>query len=288
MPTNKYFSLYNQQQNDVRLYEQLINEQIKTFGIDAFYMLRESQTSVDTLFGDDPTKMFNVAIPVEVYIQSFDSFEGGEMFSKFGLEVRKQARFLISKKAFQNNVGIEFLRPREGDILWLSNFKSFFEIKYVDEDQPFYLFGNPSMFAYSLMCEKWKYSQENVTTGIQDIDTMVNNMVSVYSFTMSSANSVGSYIVGEQVSQNTSNAYATVVGWNVTTNILELKNINGSFVANSNPIVGSTSNASYILYSDNTREDINNLLADNQDLVNESNVVIDWSESNPFGEPTKT
>ncbi|MEK9695656.1 MAG: hypothetical protein VW270_07800 [Candidatus Poseidoniales archaeon] len=62
-----------------------------------------------------------------------DEFEGEDLFTKFGIEVRKQVRFIMPNRAFKQRVPSEYKRPREGDILCLSNFKALFEIKFVNE-----------------------------------------------------------------------------------------------------------------------------------------------------------
>lgn len=185
MPTNRYFNYYNDRA-DQRLMDDLINECVQIHGIDAYYMPRSSMSNFDPLFGDDPTRSFTDAYPVEVYVQSVDQFEGGELFSKFGLEVKKQAKFLVTRRSFHKNIPRTYVRPREGDIVWMSNFKAFFEIKYVDEEHFFYPFGNNNgVYGYSMLTEKWNFAQEKVDTGNLDIDDTVHDKLIVsYTFFM--------------------------------------------------------------------------------------------------------
>lgn len=185
MPTNQYFDYFNDRA-DQRLMDDLINDVVQIHGIDAYYMTRGSMSTFDPLFGDDPTRSFTDAYPCEVYVQSVDEFEGGEMFSRFGLEVKKTAKFLVTRRSFAKNIPSSLSRPREGDIIWMTNFKAFFEIKYVDEEHFFYSFGNDvGVYGYSMICEKWNYAQEKVDTGNLDIDaTVQDRLISTYTFLM--------------------------------------------------------------------------------------------------------
>jgi hypothetical protein len=303
MPTNKFFTNFDDIAEQ-RLYNDLINETVYTYGIDCQYLPRESSSSVDLLFGEDPTSVFTSAFPVAVYVQSVDNFEGGEIFSKFGIEVRKQARFLITKDSFNATVSAEnqnnylgspnvygssdvFTRPREGDLLWMSNFNALFEIKYVDEEYFFYTFGNNKIYGWSMVCEKFRYSNERVETGVVALDTAIENVVVGYAYTMANTYNSSSYQIGEPVWQGTNaasaTASATILDWNQSTLTLMLKDIQGLFITNT-AIVGANSGAQFNLVSDNLLQQVNPNIDNNEDVANEGEDVINWSESNPFGE----
>lgn len=296
MGTNKYFNLFNDKA-DQQLYEDLINEAVSVNGIDAFYMPRRSQTKADPLFGDDPSKVFSEAYPVEVYIETVDKFEGGELFSKFGLEIRKQARFFITSRAFdaampQINNKNSYGRPLEGDILWLPNFQAFFEIKYAEDESMFYPFGrnqtDAGLYGYSLVCEKWMMGAENVQTGNSDIDNRAREKVTAYAFLMQGAG-ISSFTVGEQVtSAANANVFATVVEWNNPNLTLTLSHIRGIINANVQ-LIGQNSNAQWFTSAvfQPTRQDINLPISDNQQIATEGEVIIDFSEQNPFGQPVE-
>jgi Virus neck protein len=286
VPTNLYFDNFTAN-NEQRLYDDLINECVQIYGIDAFYMPMTSDSKIDLLFGEDPTKIFTSAYPVEVYVQSVDNFEGGELFSKFGLEVKKQARFLVTRRSFQKNIPSQFTRPQEGSLLWLPNFQALFEIKYTDEEMFFYTFGNTKIYGYSMICEKFRYSNERINTDIDQIDDTMDTVVTAYNYLMANVGT-GSYLQGELVFQGTNAAAATanasVVSWNLPSGTLVLKHVQGIFTVNSN-IVGTISGAQYNLLSSNTRQDVNSLLDNNSELQQEANAVLNWTENNPFGEP---
>ena len=288
---NKYIDLFNDKR-DQALFEDLIHEAISFNGIVAKYMPRRSQTKFDPLFGDDPSKTFTEAYPVEVYIDTVDKFEGGELFSRFGLEIRKQARFLLSTRTFNQAMPANYGRPLEGDILWLPNFQAFFEIKYVEDEAMFYTFGEnqtgAGLYGFRLVCEKWIMAEENVQTGDAEIDNRAREKVTTYAFIMQGGGS-NTYVAGEQViSAANANVIATVVSWSIPNLTLQLSHIKGNINANVQ-LIGQNSNSRWFTSTifQPVRQDINMAISDNQQLANEGNVVIDFSESNPFGQPVE-
>ena len=289
MPTNVYFNNYSAK-GEQRLYEDLINETIKQWGIDCFYLPRSSDSSIDLIFGDDPTKKFSESYPVEVYVKNVDNFEGQELFSKFGLEIQHQMRFLMTTRSFKSRVPSVYGRPREGDLVWLPNFQALFEIKFVNQQHFFYAFGNQNFYGFELVCERFRYSNERFDSGIIEIQDAINTVVTTYNFIVNNdattANS--SYVLDEMVYQgsnaNTATATAFVVSWDKPTLTLELKGIKGIFSSNSR-IVGVTSNSNFTLNRVDLLNDTNNFLDNNRELgVN--GTILDFSEINPFGEPT--
>jgi hypothetical protein len=59
-------------------------------------------------------------------------------------------------------------RPREGDLIYLPLSKALFEIRFVEHESPFYQL---SQFpTYELQCELFEYTAEKLETGIRDID----------------------------------------------------------------------------------------------------------------------
>lgn len=285
MGTSKYFDLFNNP-GEQDLYNELIKETIYINGVDTFYLPRTSQSTQDLLFGEDPTSKFTEAYPTAVYVQSVDNFEGGELFSKFGLEVRKQARFLIAKDNFKHDIPSTYSRPREGDLLWMSNFGALFEIKYVDEEYFFYNFGNKNIYGYSMICEKFRYSNERVDTGINDLDDTVDTVVPSFEYIMSVPDRThgGIYQFGELVTDATTNANATIVSWNLPTLTLVLKHINGTILVG-DTLVGQNSNAQYAVANTAILNDVNNGMSNNELVEKQGNTIINFTESNPFGEP---
>lgn len=102
MPVNRYFNQYDHAREQ-DLYEDLIIEAIKQYGVSVRYVPR-TIVREDHLFGEDTLSIFDDAIEVEVYLKSVDGFEGeGHFLSKFGIEIRDEATFTISKKRFDQS-----------------------------------------------------------------------------------------------------------------------------------------------------------------------------------------
>jgi hypothetical protein len=286
MSTNLYFNHFGAR-NEQSLYEELVGEVIQIYGIDSYYLPRTSHSSFDFIFGDDPTKKYSEAYPVEMYIKNVDEFEGGDLFSKFGIEVRKQVRLVVANRAFKKMIPSTYTRPREGDLVWLTNFRALFEIKFVNEENFFYAFGSDQLYGYELICEKFRYNDEQMEVGITEIEEKMDEVITAYAYTMQ-ANGTSTYIISEQVYQGanlaSASATADVVRWDKPTRILELKNIKGIFSTNSN-IIGITSGASWNVAATDVLTDMNMPQNDNLAIQEEAETFISFSESNPFGDP---
>lgn len=300
MTTSKYFNNY-QSTREQSLYEDLINECIQIWGIDCSYLPRTSASAdgFNLLFGDDPTKVYSDNYQIEVYIEDTEEYEGGEFFSKFGLEVRKEIRFLMPNRAFQREVPSSIAsRPREGDLIYLTTFQTLFEIKYVDEEYFFYRFGGATeegktnqFFGFALVCEKFRFNDEVIDSGIEEITAQVNALKYVYNFQMANTGNTGTFTNEEMVFQTANNnihgtptATANVMSWNLPTGLLQLKDIVGVFTVNTN-IFGSQSRATWNLSSYDTTTSINHPLSDNDDISSAANGILNFDESNPFGNP---
>jgi len=178
MPTNFYFQsgLTSGTTNEQRLIEDLIIESLKIYGQDIYYLPR-TQVATDDIFDEDTLSQFNQAYPLEMYIQNVDGFEGqGELFTKFGIEIRDQATFVLSKRRWEQMVqtsgGVFSLeaRPSEGDLLFFPLTGSMLEIKMVEFQNPFYQLSKINVF--NLQCETFEYSSEVINTGVAVIDNI--------------------------------------------------------------------------------------------------------------------
>jgi hypothetical protein len=135
--------------------------------------------------------------------------------------------------------------------------------------------------------EKFKYSQEVIDTGMEEIDVVVDN--SAYTIDLQLATGAGQYEYKEIVFQSTDNtltnahAYGTVSNWTDSTNILSITNIFGEFTANT-LVIGDTSNTRIALASyDPMAVELNNEKYDNLYIEQQANSIIDFTEINPFG-----
>ena len=93
----------------------------------------------------------------------------------------------------------------------------------------------------------------------------------------------GSYEFNEIVTGSISGTQARVNSWNSITNELEVFIITGEFKSGE-IITGSTSNASYKLNIVNTDNTVDPY-AQNDEIEEEADLIIDFSDRNPFGNP---
>ena len=178
MATNFYFQSGNNigTTNEQRLVEDLIIESLKIYGHDTYYLPR-TLVNKDTIFDEDELSKFTQAYPVEMYLDNVNGYEGqGDIFTRFGLEVRDQATFVMAKRRWEDMVQTsggtftQTTRPSEGDLIYFEKTKSIFEIKYVDFQNPFYQLNQ--IYVYRLVCELFEYSSEDLDTGITTIDSL--------------------------------------------------------------------------------------------------------------------
>ena len=173
-PTNVFFS--PAVRSEQMLYEDLVIEGLRMYGQDMLYIPRVSISSDEIL--NEEYSRFNDAYKIEMYIANTQGFEGeGTLLSKFGLEIRDQATFIVAKRRFEQLVQIDendiaHLRPREGDLIFLPLTNSMFEIKFVEHENPFYRLSDLPI--YELQCEMFEYTSERFDTGISGIDTIEN------------------------------------------------------------------------------------------------------------------
>jgi len=172
MAVSTYFdnySFYGEQQ----LLNNLGIEMIKQRGIDIYYMPR-SHVNIDKLWLEDTLSQFNQATSIEVYIKTFQGWQGeGDLMQKFGISMADQITFSMMRSrwdeeftAFQPNL----IRPLEGDFIYLPMTHSVFEIKFVEHESNFYTTG--TLTYYDIRCERVNYSNEKINTGIPEIDNI--------------------------------------------------------------------------------------------------------------------
>ena len=172
-------------------------------------------------------------------------------------------------------------RPNEGDVVYHPVLDKMFQVNFVDHDEPFYQLDNNPV--YKLRCRLYDYSSEIIDTGIADIDAIedelsVDRLLS--QFTLEKT------IVGESLTSD--NNFYTVDNTDVTAD--------STTVSIDPPSFGE----SIILENSSDSDDTNYLLqedvksmgdyssdktAQNELFSAQSATVLDFSESNPFGDP---
>lgn len=176
MAINHYFQSGNGigGTNEKRLYEDLIIEGLKIYGQDVYYLPR-TLVNRDLVLGEDSLSRFDDSYLIEAYFETTEGFSGGqEIISKFGLEIREDTTFVIAKRRWQNQIDnaatlIVAGRPNEGDIIYMPLMNSFFEIQFVEDQEPFFQLGQ--LPVYKLRCTRWEYNSEKLDTGVDDIDS---------------------------------------------------------------------------------------------------------------------
>ena len=201
MPRNVYFS--QAVRSEQNLYEDLIIESLKIFGQDIYYLPRDLVRK-DPILGEDSSSKFDDAYMIEAYIEGTDGFEGqGDLYSKFGLEIRDEVNFVISRKIWDRYVGLqdevnEDPRPREGDLIFLPLSNKFFEVMFVEHEQPFYQQSN--LPTYKLSCTRFEYSSERIDTGISSIDSIEDSLsTDTMNFQFSLENETGSIVLESSI-----------------------------------------------------------------------------------------
>lgn len=179
---NKYF--HSTKVNEQSIIDGFVRESIQILGNTYYYMPREVQLE-NLILGEDITSKFGVAIPIEMYLQDASGFQGDkEMFSKFGLEIRNSYKLSVHKTRWEEEVKAQFdnvntngeaafditnyIRPREGDLIYDPITKFLMEITFVDHDLQFFALGKN--YQYVLSCQAFQYQNEAIETGNVDID----------------------------------------------------------------------------------------------------------------------
>jgi len=175
MAVNHYFQGGNGigNTNEKRLYEDLIIEGLQIYGHDCYYLPR-TLVNRDLILGEDTSSKFDDSYLIEMYMETTEGFmSSGEIINKFGLEIREDTTFVIAKRRWQDQVDhpatlIVDGRPNEGDIIYMPLMNSFFEIQFVEDQEPFFQLGN--LPVYKLKATRWEYSSEQLNTGVDAID----------------------------------------------------------------------------------------------------------------------
>jgi hypothetical protein len=269
--------------------EDNVVESIKIMGHDVRYLPREVYDAQDNIFGESVNSKFTRAYNIEMYLANVEGYEGdGDFFSKFGLEIRDTSNFVVSRRSFERYVPSSIARrPREGDLIYVPVLDKIFEIKFVEEELMFFSLGKKTPYIYELRCEVFRYSNEDLDTGVEVIDDIeVNNGASTDIEVVPGS---GNYYINERVYQGANVASATATGyvksWNSGTNRLLVYNVVGQF-ADVLTVVGETSNTSRVVAVVNELYDNgNNDIYDNFDIETEADLFVDFTETNPFGMP---
>ena len=278
MATNIYFQNSIPDQN---LLNEIHREVIQQAGIDVMYIPR-TLVKEDLILGEDVLSQFNTAYEIEMYVKSSDNFGGpDDAISRFGLDISDELILVVHAESFKfatNNT-----TPLEGDLIYFPLSKGLFEIKFVEDEQPFYQIGKN--YVFELTCEVFQYGEEKIDTGT-DADKVERENAYAVDLLLT-AGGTGTYIIDEEVYQGANLAAATskaiVVSWVVSTRTLRINNISGTFATGTN-ITGNDSSAVWSLTSYDDQLLPTTPYADNKIFETDGDAILDFSESDPFSE----
>ncbi len=199
MPTSVYFDTGTI--SEQRLYEDLVIEQLRAFGQEVFYLPR-TLVKRDDILGEDVLSKFDDAYLIEMYVENIEGYDGEkELITKFGLEIQNELTFVVARRRWEQLISIdqnliESTRPNEGDLIYFPKTRYFFEISFVDHDDPFFQIQN--LPVYKLKCRTFEYSSEEIDTGIAEVDQLETDFsrnIFDYQITLETGTGTGSLLM---------------------------------------------------------------------------------------------
>ena len=321
MAVNSFFHTSNVASiaTEQSLYSDLVAEAIQIYGHDVFYIDR-TIVAEDSVFGEDSLSVFRDAAKIEMYIENGEGGFAGEreIMNQFGLQNLSEATFVVNKIRFQELTkqitielgtdeeeggsvlleagtlaetttdleGSDFYilsetdstdadRPFEGDVIFHPILKKMFQVNFVDHDEPFFQLDNNPV--YKLRCRLFDYSSEELNTGIDTIDAIedaLSTSTSEFQFSLESNTATVNAVqlepnIGRIIHENESDELVAQEDSDMTTTAGSLLSETGEYLIQESYILGD-------MVSDKSSQ---NELFDTLD-----DTVIDFSESNPFGD----
>ena len=168
-------------QDEQRLIQDLINEQLQIYGVEVTYIPRKF-VNKQSIIEEVQSSRFDDNFLIEAYINNYEGYSGaGDVMTKFGVSLRDEVTLTISQERFTDFIA-PFLddadyelgsRPREGDLVYFPLGQRLFEVKFVEHEKPFYMLQKN--YVYELQCELFEYEDEIIDTSIDEIDEQVQD-----------------------------------------------------------------------------------------------------------------
>ena len=180
--------------NEQFLIQDLINEQLKIYGIEVYYLPRKI-FKTDDIIREIQSSKFDDLFLIEAYLNNYDGYApGSDLMTKFGLKLQNEISLTISRERYEEFIapflegissGIRegriteydfadlITRPKEGDLIYFPLGERLFEIKRVESEKPFYQLGKN--YVFELNCELYEYENELIDTAIEEVDNTVED-----------------------------------------------------------------------------------------------------------------
>ena len=167
-------------QGEQNLVQDLINEQLRMYGVEVHYLPRKYITE-KTVIREVIQSTFDDAYPIEAYLENYDGYgDQTTILSKFGIQALNEITITISKERYESYItplldgqsDIKLAtRPKEGDLIYFPFGDRLFEIKFVEHEQRFYQLRKT--YVYTLKCELFRYENEVIDTDVAEIDDIL-------------------------------------------------------------------------------------------------------------------
>jgi len=280
MPTNVYFDTGTVPEQ--HLYEDLIIEQLRIYGQDVYYIPRK-MAGTDSIWQEDISSSFESSYLIEMYMETIDGYEGEkELMSKFGLDIQDDATFVVARRRWEQFVSVDnnlivSSRPNEGDLIYFPKVSKLFEITFVDHDDPFYQVHN--LPTYKLKCKTFEYASEVIDTGIAELDAIeTDSSLDQMQHQLTLEQTVA---FNQEIRLESNEGFIELETALGTDNIItEDETLSGSLILE-NTVEGAAS--SYIILETYNVATIDeNSQNDDFELADDN--ILDFTESNPFGD----
>ena len=202
MPTSPYFpTYYAGHSGEQGLVQDLVDEQIKLFGSDVYYIPRI--VLQDSTLDEVRYSKYQEQFQIEMLLQNVMGFgDNAEFISKFGLRITDEIVFRVSTRRWDEEVAEHSpnltvtSRPNEGDLLYFPLTQDIYEIKFVGKEEPFFQFGKIQF--YAITAEIYEVGQDDFDTGIAEIDAVEQLFDNAIKLVMDPGGT-GDFTVGEEI-----------------------------------------------------------------------------------------
>jgi hypothetical protein len=185
----------------------------------------------------------------------------------------------------QDTAATDSDRPQEGDAIYHPILDKMFQINFVDHDEPFYQLDNNPV--YKMRCRLYDYSSEIIDTGISgidDIETEQSQNALIYQFTLEQSSAVTEDI---RLEYGTDDDVASGLLLEETDGDNILSESDSTSVGESIILeqAADSGDAEYLIQEDYIVGDFDQDKTSQNELFEaQSKTVLDFSESNPFGD----